>query len=180
MAVLEVTTKSAEEVWKSPDGKITMFKLLLDFEGKPFEAKTYSKAIATEGWSGEVESYEKAGKNGTETFVKQPQKEGGWQGSGSGSGGGGKSFAKPQDQFTMFLSYAKDLASFCVADGKFDPKLYAELLESVAAGGAQLYAARPTAEPEAKAQVDPKVKEQFEDAVLVTEDDLDLIGKLPL
>ena len=172
MANLNITTKSAEEVWKSPDGKITMYKLVLEMDGKSFEAKTYSKAIATEGWLGEVESYEKAGKNGTETFVKQPQKEGGWQ----GGGGGGKSYGKPQDQFTMYLSYAKDIAGFCVSDGKFDKALYDSLISAVEAGGAELYASRPGA-----TEVETAVKEVFkEDAVLVTDEDIDSIGKLPL
>lgn len=169
MAQLQVTTKSAEQVWTSPDGKMTIFKVSLEMDGKTFGAKTYSKAIATEGWSGTVESYEKQGRNGAETFVKQPQKEGGWSG---GRGGG-----KPQDQFTMFLSYAKDLAVACIWDGKFNEKVYTELLDAVSAGGAQLYASRP----EAKAEVAETAKKAFKPDVVheVTDEDLDGL-ELPL
>lgn len=174
MATLNVTTKSAEQVWASPDGKMTIFKLLLEMDGKTFEAKTYSKAIANVGWSGEIESYEKQGKQGAETFVKQPQKEG----FGGGFSGGGRS--KLQDQFTMYLSYAKDLAVASIHDDKFDDKMYTELLGAVEAGGAQLYAGRPNA-----TEVEAKVKEAFSDkkeelVPIVTDEDLDNIGKLPL
>lgn len=59
-------------------------------------------------------------------------------------GGGFKSGASklPLDNFTMYLSYAKDLAIACIAEGSFDLKLYAQVLEAVEAGGAQLYASR--------------------------------------
>lgn len=59
--------------------------------------------------------------------------------------GGG---SKPQaDPFTMYLSYAKDIAAYCIKEdeGKFNNKLYSEILEAVLAGGAQLYAGRPEA-----------------------------------
>lgn len=172
MAKLNVTTKTAEEVWSSPDKKITIFKVGLEYEGKSFTCKTYSKAIATPGWSGEVESYEKPGRNGSETFVKQSQKEGGW----SGGGGGAK---REQDPYTMYLSYAKDLAGFCtVTTAKgvvFDSTSYAEMLAAVEAGGAQLYAGRPGAEstvekvfPGAKAQEvsdEPTVSDEEIDSV---------------
>lgn len=135
-----VTTKSANEVWKTPDGKMTISEIVLDIAGKDVKAKTYSNAIATVGWSGTVESYEKTGRNGVETFVKQPQKE--------GFSGGGRSFAKPQgDQFTMYLSYAKDVAVAMLENGKLDEVKFGEVLDSIADGGKTLYEARPGAEP---------------------------------
>lgn len=85
MPIVTVTTKSAEQVWKSPDGQRIIHKVELDYNGQVLRASTFSQAIATVGWTGEVESYEKAGRNGNETFVKQPAKEGFQGGSSSGS-----------------------------------------------------------------------------------------------
>lgn len=77
MPVFNATTKSAESVWKSPDGQREIFSVKLDVGGKEFEAKTYSRDISQAGFTGEVESYEKPGQNGkpAQTFVKQAQKE---------------------------------------------------------------------------------------------------------
>lgn len=169
MPQLQVKTVSAEEVWKSPDGKLTIFKLTLEHDGQQVGAKTYSKTIATAGWSGTVETYEKSGRNGSETFVKQPQQEG-FQPRG---GGGQRSFGggKPQgDNFTMYLSYAKDIAIACVKDGKFDDKLYSEVLEAVEAGGAQLYAGRPDA-PKQADTTKSELDEVFGETETLTEEE---------
>lgn len=82
MPRLQVTTKSAEQVWASPDGQRKIFKVIFEYQGKPVEARTYSEAIAKEGWSGEVETYERPGRGDhpAQTFVKQPQKDGGGYG----------------------------------------------------------------------------------------------------
>lgn len=162
MPQFQVTTKTAEQVWSSPDGKLTIFKLLLDYQGQDMQAKTYSKTVATEGWTGTVETYEKAGRNGSETFVKQPQKEGGWQG---GSSGGGRSFGgvkAPQDNYTMYLSYAKDIGIACIKDGKFDSDLFSQVLEAVEAGGAQLFASRDNAKPEVNVDIE-NIEKVFND-----------------
>lgn len=99
MPILEVTTKSANQVWASPDGQRVIYALELDYNGESVTAKTYSAAIATPGWKGTVDTYEKQGRNGTETFVKQPPKEGGWQGnSGPQSSGGQIAGSKPAYQ----------------------------------------------------------------------------------
>lgn len=161
MAVLEVTTTAANSVWKSPDGQREIFEVALDYKGAPFKAKTYSKDISTVGWAGEVESYEKEGKAGmpVQTFVKQPQKE--------------KFVPKTQaggkfgnDQFTMYLSYAKDLAIACLTPtpkgGVFNDVLFAEMLGVVEAGGAQLYAARPGAPQEQPTETPKQVSEGTE------------------
>lgn len=78
MPQFEVKTTEARSVWKSPDGQREIFDLTLDYDGQAVSASTYSKDIATVGWSGTVETYEKEGKGGrpSQTFVKQPQKEG--------------------------------------------------------------------------------------------------------
>lgn len=142
--IKDITTKSAKSVWTSPDGKIQIFELEMEWQGKPVKANTYSTDIAVPGWTGEVETYEKAGKGDrpAQTFVKQPQKENSYSG---GKGG----YSKPQgDPFTMYLSYAKDIGIACIAtdnkgDMSFNEKLYSEMLEAVSAGGAQLYDDRP-------------------------------------
>lgn len=138
-----LTTKSAEQVWRSPDGSRTIYQVTLDYKGKDLVAKTYSEAIATVGWSGDVVTDERPNKRGgTDTFVKSAPKEG------YSGGGGFKGGSKPlSDPFTMFLSYAKDAAIASVHEGKFNGTLYAELLDAISAGGAQLYASRPGGEP---------------------------------
>lgn len=75
MPTVQVETKSSQSVWKSPDGQREIFEVTLDYQGSDLKAKTYSKDISTVGWVGMVESYEKQGRNGVETFVKQPPKE---------------------------------------------------------------------------------------------------------
>lgn len=143
MPQFETKTTEAESVWKSPDGQREIFKVILDIDGKPLMAKTYSKDISSVGWTGTVETYEKQGRNGSETFVKQPPKEGF-----SGGGGFSKGGFKPQgDQFTMYLSYAKDIAVAMVKDGKLDEGAYAQVLDAVSTGGHALYDSRPGATP---------------------------------
>jgi hypothetical protein len=160
MPTISVTTKSAKEVWRSGDRAI--HELALDYNGQLFKAKTYSNAIAKEGWSGEVETYEKQGRYGTETFVKQPQKAY----SGGGFQGGGRA---PADQFSMYMSYAKDLVSaFITLDGKVNMTEFKKALKATIEGGHLLYAARPGAEPQdgpeptPDAQVDTVAKELSE------------------
>lgn len=102
MPELQVTTKDSKSVWKSPDGQREIHEVTFDYEGQEISAKTYSDQIATVGWSGVVESYEKEGKNGAQTFVKQPPKEGGWQGGTSATKGVGpaqpRSGYQPKDE----------------------------------------------------------------------------------
>lgn len=82
------TTKDSKAVWKSPDGQRTISEVVLDYQGTTFKAKTYSNDIATVGWTGTIESYEKEGRQGSETFVKQPPKENqGYPTAGGRSGG---------------------------------------------------------------------------------------------
>lgn len=167
MPQFQATTKQSKEGWRSPDGKIVSFDLILEVDGQEFKCQTYSKQIAEIGWSGEVETYEKKGY----TYVKQPQKEG-WDNSGGGAprasgAGGGR---QPQDNFTMYLSYAKDIGIACIKDGKFDDKLFSEVLEAVEAGGAQLFAGRPDA-PVAKENTTSELDKVFEGAETVEEEE---------
>ncbi len=152
MPTFAIKTISAEKIWSK--GDVAIYALELDYQGQAMTAKTYSKAIATEGWEGEVETYEK----GEDTFVRQPKKEGYAGGGGGYSKGGGRPQADP---YTMYLSYAKDLAIAAVdAKGIFSQDLYVALLSAVEAGGAQLYNSRPGAEqtPSKAAEVPPQGK----------------------
>lgn len=75
-----------------------------------------------------------------------------------GGGGGAKSFSKPQDQYTMFLSYAKDVAvAMLDKTGKLDEAAYGVVLAAVNDGGKTLYEARPDG------SVDVKKEEPAED-----------------
>lgn len=120
MPRLQVTTESAEKVWASPDGQRTIFKVTMGWKGKRVVAKTYSRAIATEGFSGEVETYEKEGKRGVETFVKQPPKEGFTGGSTSSEGRKSGSGYQPKDEKAIQAMWAIDKAKdLTIAYGKF-------------------------------------------------------------
>jgi hypothetical protein len=100
MPIMTLKTTGSKQVWASADGKIKIFELNLEYEGKPVKAKTYSAAIATIGWEGEVETYEKEGRNGVETFVKQPPKEDGTYGNSTqtNSQQSGRSSYTPKDE----------------------------------------------------------------------------------
>lgn len=164
MPIMDVRTLSSQQKWSSPDGTRKIFEVAFDYNGSQFKAQTYSEAIAQVGWSGQVESYEKPSNNPNfppQTFVKQPPKENASYGGGGGYSGGGRpsgTTGKPTtDQFTMYLSYAKDLmvarVQAAVSLGDALPS-YAEMLEDVMTGGKTLYDGRPGAEPKTEA---PKV-----------------------
>lgn len=177
-----VSTKSAKQIWQSPDGQKTIFEVVLDYNGQEMSAKTYSGAIARDGWSGDIESYDKQGRNGSETFVKQAPKEDGGQypsrnqGGGYKSTGGGSS-KKDFDNFTMYLSYAKDLVVTLQETSGYDQEKFEELLQATIKGGKVLYGHRPGAEPETPAE--PKqaqVDEVINDSTPIDMADLDALG----
>lgn len=136
MPTLQVKTVSSKEIWKTPDGQKVIWEVQLDMNGTVYTAKTYSKAISQIGWSGTVESYEKPGRNGSETFVKQPQKEQGYQ---------GKSSQQPKNEFTMYLAYVKDIAVALINAGKSLDELPA-IVERVALEGKHLFSLREGAD----------------------------------
>jgi hypothetical protein len=120
-----------------------------------------------------VDTQERSGRNGPETFVKQTPKPGGF------GGGGFKGGGKTQDPFAMYLSYAKDLAvAFIGLEGDLDPKKYTKALEAVAEGGKALFDVRADANG-SPASEQPKVAgnvaEVFGDDVVVED-----IGDEPL
>lgn len=165
MPTINVKTVSSQQVWASPDGQRKIHEVVMDYQGQQVKAKTYSDAIAVVGWSGDVITEERPGRNGPESFVKQPPKEGGYSGGGGFRGGGGKT----QDPFAMYLSYAKDLAvAFISLEGKLPLAEYKKALTAVAEGGEQLFNARPEAKTEqAKTETVNNVKEVMGDDVVV-------------
>lgn len=109
MPLLQVKTTSAEQVWASPDGNRKIYKLTLDYQGKPVSAKTFSHDIAVVGWEGEVDLYEKEGKQGLEVFVRQAPKEGGsygQAGTSNGSTGTSKPSYVPKDEKAIQAMWA--------------------------------------------------------------------------
>lgn len=106
MPILQVTTDKADKVWSSPDGQRTIWKLTLLYGDQPVAAKTYSQTIATKGFSGEVESYEKPGRDGSETFVRQAPKENPGHGSTGGSSQRSGSGYTPKDEKAIQAMWA--------------------------------------------------------------------------
>jgi hypothetical protein len=144
MPILQnVKTISAEEIWRKGDRVI--HEVVLQIGDKQFKAKTYSGAIANTNFSGNIESYEKPNsRGGTETFVRQEQKEGGSHGAYPSKGSGARGDSNP---FTMYLSYAKDILVALIAAQTYDPAFYHKLLENAVEGGNYLYEHRPDATP---------------------------------
>ena len=151
MPNLDVRVLDAKEVWSK--GDLTIHEVTLDVGGKTTRAKTYSKVIATPGWEGTVETYEKQGRNGAETFLKQPQKENNYQG-GYQKKESGAAPKKEFDNFTMYLSYAKDLVVALQQTSGYDQAEFEKLLQATIKGGKVLYSHRPGAEPIAPAPVE--------------------------
>lgn len=105
MPNFKTTTKEAKESWKSDDGKVTIYEVVMDYNGKPLKTQTMSKAIATVGWSGEVETYENAKGR---TYIRQPKTEGNW--------GGSKNYT-PRDDSAIKAQFAIKAAVNLAASG---------------------------------------------------------------
>lgn len=101
-----VTTKEVKHVWSSPDNSRHINEVTMDYNGKLFKANTFSDKIATEGWSGDVESYEKEGRNGSQTFVKQVPKEGGAYSGQTSTGGRTSGSYVPKDEKAIQAMWA--------------------------------------------------------------------------
>lgn len=136
---------SSTQIWASPDGQRKIYELTIQLDtGQTVTAKSYSDRLTT-GFVGDIETYEKPGRNGVETFAKQAPKEGGFTPGGGFKAGGAKPMADP---FTMYLSYAKDLLVALVETGGYDKAKYDELLQAALRGGHTLHDGRPGAEPQ--------------------------------
>ena len=136
--VNNVKTLSSEKIWSK--GEISIWKITLDVDGKSFFAKTYSGKIAEMGWSGDVETYEKPNRSGgADTFVRQPQTEGYQQASSSASAPSAKPASSGSNPYTMFLSYAKDIAvAFITLEGKVDHEQFSQVIDEIIQGGHRL------------------------------------------
>src|SRR5258708_248794 len=135
MPSIKATTKESKKIWSG--GGRSIWEINLDVGGQTFKTKTYSEAIADVGFSGELESYEKEGKFGVETFVRQKPKEGGYSGSSTHSSGGQGS------KYEMYLSYAKDLLVVMLETKGYDKEEYLVLLKAMIEGGNSLHNSRP-------------------------------------
>jgi hypothetical protein len=134
-----VTTIAGQQTWQSDDGRIKKYEVVLDVDGKHFKADTYSEKISQKGWKGDIETYEKADRNGVvRTYVKQPAREGGYPNRG---GGGGKS--SPADSHTMYTSYVKDIAIALLETSDYSAKKLGEVVDEVSAKGTWLWNQRP-------------------------------------
>jgi hypothetical protein len=69
---MQVKTIDSEQIWQSPDGEKKIWSVKLETpEGKDYQLKTYSPAVAQANFNGEVYSYlDKRG----ERFVRQATK----------------------------------------------------------------------------------------------------------
>lgn len=63
------TTTAVKESWKSPDGKVTIWEVK-NSDGKL--EQTMSQAIATHGWSGQIEAYTN---DKNKRYIRQAKKE---------------------------------------------------------------------------------------------------------
>lgn len=63
------TTTAVKESWKSPDGKVTIWEVK-NSDGKL--EQTMSQAIATHGWSGQIEAYTN---DNNKRYIRQEKKE---------------------------------------------------------------------------------------------------------
>lgn len=106
MPVFQLKTLSSKSVWRSPDGQREIWEVMMDYQGQALKAKTYSEAISVVGWSGEAETYEKEGRNGVETFVKQPPKETNYNSRGSGGSAASKPAFVPKDEKAIHAQFA--------------------------------------------------------------------------
>lgn len=152
--VKNVKVKSASIVWTSPDGQRKLSEVVFDVEGQEFTAKTYSETLAVVGWSGDVETEERAGRGGLEQFVKQAPREEGQPIPVKPASTPTEPTSSPARSYqgrdnlphTMYLSYAKDLAVSMMETGGFDADKYAAIVKVVAQQADVLFNSRPGGE----------------------------------
>lgn len=132
-------------------GQMTSYKIKLVDVDKPVELSQKASTPAPQAGQtlhGHIEESQygpKFKKEQQQAFgVMSSTSSGSWNGQGKSSGFSGKFQSDP---FTMYLSYAKDIAVALIAtkDG-FDSEKFGAILEEVIAGGKTLYNERPGAE----------------------------------
>jgi hypothetical protein len=89
-------TGQNQPVWQSPDGQRKIWKVQIQVNGKTGTVSTYSQQLANVGVESEVETYERASRNGgVDTFIKKPQAEGYGNAPSASAGLGGQAFTTP-------------------------------------------------------------------------------------
>ncbi len=131
--------------WQSPDGQRKIWQVTVDVNGKQAPCKTYSQVLSQVGYQGMIETYEKANnRGGIDTFIKQPAQDPQQAAQGRPYSGGGQQSASQQSPYTMYLSYAKDVAVALIGKGvAFSETDLLMELKKIAAGGEFLYDMRP-------------------------------------
>jgi hypothetical protein len=103
-------TIESKQVWQALDGQKTIWEVTLEADGQKQMYKTYSPKIAQLGFEGEITTYQSPK---GDTFVKQPQQQGGY--------GGGK--YRPRDDAAIRAQFAIKTAVTTIDwnDPKLDP-----------------------------------------------------------
>lgn len=133
--IIEAVAKDTR-TYDSKYGKMISYKVKLPGVNDPVEVSQKESTPAPK--PGDVLKGTIEGSNFGPKFKKEFTPK-----AGGGGGGGGRE----TDPFTMYLSYAKDIAIALTVDGKLDKAAYAEILADVSAGGMVLYESRPNASP---------------------------------
>jgi hypothetical protein len=108
-------------------------------------------------------------------FGQSPQQSSTQNGGQTGSSAGGKFNSDP---FTMYLSYAKDVAVGLIGSkAGYTDEQFSKILEDVLAGGKVLYDGRPGAEPAEKLE-DDKPKDNLPDDTFDGSEPVD-VGEIP-
>lgn len=129
--LLNAKTVWVGEPYQVPGTDIRIWKIKLEINGQRDTYSTMSQAVATDGFAGDLELYTNDKGKEYVRQLKKPDSPGVAQGHG--------------DQFTMYLSYAKDLVVALQESSGFDKELFKTLLSATIKGGKALYNARPGA-----------------------------------
>lgn len=98
-----------QPTWQSPDGQRKLWSVTVEANNRQARCKTYSQQIATVGFAGQIEAYEKANnQGGVDTFLKKPQQEG-YQNTTAPTtapAGGARSSYQPKDEAAIKAMWA--------------------------------------------------------------------------
>lgn len=138
-------------------GPMISYKVLFEGEETPVEVSQKATTAAPKVGDVVEGTIDTSGQYGPK-FKKEYSQGGSFGASRGSSGAGGGKYQS--DPFTMYLSYAKDVAVASISDGKFNADLYAEVLEAVETGGKMLYGSRPGAEEKSTDVVPEKTSDE--------------------
>lgn len=143
---MQYTIKAVSSQTRSYETKFgPMISYKVMFEGEETPVEVSQKAATAAPKVGDVVegTIDTSGQYGPK--FKKEYNQGGFGGAPRGGSSGGNKYQS--DPFTMYLSYAKDVAVALIGtkDG-FDADKFADILEQVELGGKTLYGSRPGAE----------------------------------